>query len=110
MAIFYCHEREKEVDHLYEHGYCVGGRLLEPLYFKVSLKDSGKVKTREALEPADFDVEWVENSFSDQLNMEYWTEQALKHCPTIDEGMRDKGGGHFSGAIFIYTSIDEVPT
>lgn len=108
MVIFYNYEKDCEVDHLYYNAYSFGDRLLEDVYFKVTLKTSGKDKIYDELEPSDFEVEWPSkyDHYTQTLNMDYWTEKALKFCPCLDEGYVSSNWR--DGEVGVYNSLEEA--
>lgn len=108
MAIFYSYEYECEVDHLYDHAYHFGDRQMEDIWFKVSLKNSAIPKTVSELEPSDFEVEWPSkyDHYTQTLNMDYWTKEALKYCPRIDIG--NVSLDYEDGEVGMFDSLEQA--
>ena len=81
---FVCEEFEGEggcgeVDHILVNGYGFGDRLLEDVYFKVTLNDDGEYTVTEA-------EGLGQEAYTHQLNMKYWLKEAHEYVKRHDFG------------------------
>jgi len=79
---FICEEFEGEggcgeVDHILVNGYGFGDRILEDVYFKVLLSDTGEYIVVEAE---------GQEAYTHQLNMKHWLEEAHEYVKQHDFG------------------------